>query len=66
MHWRSEWRASRSGSSTKRRRHGCEFERPGATYAEFISRSGSDVPGFTTTTRVNEPGRTLWAKLDFR
>jgi len=36
------------------------------TYAEFISRSGSDVPGFTTTTRVNEPGRTLWVKLDLR
>ena len=36
------------------------------TYAEFISRGGSDVPGFTTTTRVNEPGRILWVKLDFR
>lgn len=34
------------------------------TYAEFISRGGSAVPGFTTTTRVNEPGRMLWAKLD--
>jgi iron complex outermembrane receptor protein len=37
-----------------------------ATYAEFISRSGASVPGFTTTTRVNEPGRTLWIKLDLR
>ncbi|PTY07168.1 TonB-dependent copper receptor [Opitutaceae bacterium EW11] len=33
------------------------------TYAEFISRAGADVAGFVTTTRVNEPGRTIWAKL---
>jgi len=31
-------------------------------YAEFISRSGSSVTGFTTTTRVNEPGRMIWLK----
>jgi len=37
-----------------------------ATYAEFISRNGADVSGFVTTTRVNEPGRTLWIKLDLR
>jgi iron complex outermembrane receptor protein len=37
-----------------------------ATYAEFVSRGGSDVAGFTTTTRVNEPGRTAWIKLDLR
>ena len=37
-----------------------------ATYAEFISRSGANVPGFTTTTRVNEPGRTAWISLDLR
>ncbi len=36
------------------------------TYAEFISRSGSGVAGFTTTSRVNEPGRTFWAKLDLK
>ena len=36
------------------------------TYAEFISRTGGAVPGFVTTTRVNEPGRTLWIKLDLR
>lgn len=36
------------------------------TYAEFISRNGAAVPGFTTTTRVNEPGRMLWLKLGFR
>ena len=36
------------------------------TYAEFVSRNGSDVAGFLTTTRVNEPGRTAWVKLDLR
>jgi iron complex outermembrane receptor protein len=36
------------------------------TYAEFVSRSGANVPGFTTTTRVNEPGRTVWIKLALR
>lgn len=35
------------------------------TYAEFISRSGASVPGFDQTTRVNEPGRTLWLKAQF-
>ncbi len=35
-------------------------------YAEFVSRSGAMVPGFTTTTRVNEPGRSAWVKLDLR
>lgn len=34
------------------------------TYAEHISRAGSVIPGFTQTTRVNEPGRFLWLKLD--
>jgi iron complex outermembrane receptor protein len=33
-------------------------------YAEHISRAGSMVSGFVQTTRVNEPGRTLWLKLD--
>ncbi|MBK9991516.1 MAG: TonB-dependent copper receptor [Verrucomicrobia bacterium] len=33
-------------------------------YAEHISRAGSAVSGFAQTTRVNEPGRVLWAKLD--
>jgi len=32
------------------------------TYAEHISRAGAMIPGFTQTTRVNEPGRTLWVK----
>jgi iron complex outermembrane receptor protein len=36
-------------------------------YAEFISRSGSNgmgspITGFVQTTRVNEPGRTIWLK----
>lgn len=37
------------------------------TYAEFISRAGGNgmggsIPGYVQTTRVNEPGRTLWIK----
>jgi len=32
------------------------------TYAEFISKGGAMLPGFTQTTRVNEPGRMLWLK----
>ena len=32
------------------------------TYAEFISKSGADVAGYEQTTRVNEPGRTAWAR----
>ncbi|EEF25257.1 conserved hypothetical protein, partial [Ricinus communis] len=37
------------------------------TYAEHISRAGSMLAGFVQTTRVNEPGRTVWVKgtLDF-
>ena len=34
------------------------------TYAEHISRAGAMVSGFEQTTRVNEPGRTLWTRLD--
>lgn len=34
-------------------------------YAEHISRSGSSVSGYETTTRVNDPGRTLWVKATF-
>lgn len=33
-------------------------------YAEHLSKSGALVSGFVQTTRVNEPGRTLWLKLD--
>jgi iron complex outermembrane receptor protein len=33
-------------------------------YAEHISRAGSMVAGYAQTTRVNEPGRVLWLKLD--
>lgn len=32
------------------------------SYAEAISRAGATVPGFDQTTRINEPGRTLWVK----
>jgi iron complex outermembrane receptor protein len=31
-------------------------------YAEHLSRAGDLVPGFAQTTRVEEPGRTLWMK----
>ena len=34
------------------------------TYAEHISRAGVAVAGYLVTTRVNEPGRTFWLKLD--
>lgn len=33
-------------------------------YAEFISRGGAMVSGYDQTTRINEPGRTLWLKLN--
>lgn len=34
------------------------------TYAEFLSRTGSSLPGFVfpPNTRINEPGRTFWLK----
>lgn len=32
-------------------------------YAEHLSRAGSMLSGYVQTTRVNEPGRTLWLKL---
>ena len=35
-----------------------------ATYAEHISRGGAAVAGYTTSTRINEPGATYWLKLD--
>lgn len=35
-------------------------------YAEHLSRAGWMVAGYTQTVRVNEPGRTLWAKVKFR
>jgi iron complex outermembrane receptor protein len=35
------------------------------TYAEHISQAGVMIPDFVQTTRVNEPGRTLWLKVDF-
>ncbi len=33
-------------------------------YAEHISRNGSAIAGFATNTRVTEPGRFFWAKLN--
>jgi iron complex outermembrane receptor protein len=38
------------------------------TYAEFVSRAGGNgaggaIGGYVQTTRVNEPGRTLWLRL---
>ncbi len=36
------------------------------TYAEHLSRAGFAVAGFAQTTRVNEPGRTLWFKATYR
>lgn len=35
------------------------------TYAEHISRAGASIPGFDQTTRVNEPGRTLWVRAQY-
>ncbi|KJR42872.1 TonB-denpendent receptor [Candidatus Magnetoovum chiemensis] len=36
------------------------------TYAEHLSRTGSDVLGYLvqTNTRINEPGRNIWVKLN--
>jgi iron complex outermembrane receptor protein len=34
------------------------------TYAEHLSRGGAMVSGYEQTTKVNEPGRTLWMKFD--
>ena len=34
------------------------------TYAEHISQAGAMVPGFVQTTRVNEPGRTIWVTMN--
>jgi len=34
------------------------------TYAEHLSRGGAMVSGYVQTTKINEPGRTLWLKLN--
>jgi iron complex outermembrane receptor protein len=38
------------------------------SYAEHLSRGGAMLAGYTQTTRVNEPGRTVWLRvgLDLR
>ncbi|HEU0189270.1 MAG TPA: TonB-dependent copper receptor [Gallionella sp.] len=35
-------------------------------YAEHLSRAGAMVSGFTQTTRVNEMGRNVWLKANFK
>jgi iron complex outermembrane receptor protein len=35
-------------------------------YAEHLSKGGAMVSGFTQTTRVNEMGRNLWLKANFK
>ncbi|MFC7005751.1 TonB-dependent copper receptor [Bowmanella sp. JS7-9] len=35
------------------------------SYQEALSRSASLIPGFVSEDKVNEPGRTLWLKLDY-
>jgi len=35
-------------------------------YAEHLSKGGAAVSGFTQTTRVNEMGRNLWLKANFK
>ncbi|MDR3348446.1 MAG: TonB-dependent copper receptor [Acidaminococcales bacterium] len=37
-------------------------------YAEFISRSGAGIPalGIASSFRVNEPGRTVWIKINYQ
>ncbi|QAU23984.1 TonB-dependent copper receptor [Dyella sp. M7H15-1] len=34
------------------------------TYAEHVNAAAASLAGYVNTTRVNEPGRTLWIKLD--
>jgi iron complex outermembrane receptor protein len=34
-------------------------------YAEFLSRTGVEIDGFPASTRVNEPGRTIWLKTSY-
>jgi iron complex outermembrane receptor protein len=34
------------------------------TYAEHLSRAGAMVQGYVQSQRVNEPGQTLWLKID--
>ncbi|ALS98783.1 TonB-dependent copper receptor [Lacimicrobium alkaliphilum] len=36
------------------------------TYQEYLSKTAASVPGFVADDRISEPGRTAWAKLDYR
>ena len=56
--WRIARRANLIGGRRQPVRHDSTPSSSAAT--------ASMVPGYTTTTRVNEPGRTLWIKLDLR
>ncbi len=35
-----------------------------AAYAEHISQAGAAIPGFVPSTRLMEPGRTIWMKMN--
>jgi iron complex outermembrane receptor protein len=36
------------------------------SYAEHISRNGANITGYEATTRINEPGRTIWLKAQWQ
>ena len=36
------------------------------TYSEHLNLAGQGSFGFAANTRVNEPGRNIWARLDIR
>lgn len=38
----------------------------GKVYAEHVNAANQDLAGYVDTTRVNEPGRTVWLKTNFR
>lgn len=35
------------------------------TYAEHLSKAATNIPGYPSISRINEPGRTLWLKYDY-
>ncbi|MDF2178879.1 TonB-dependent copper receptor [Aliiglaciecola sp. CAU 1673] len=35
-------------------------------YQEYLSKGAANIPGYVAEDRINEPGRTLWAKVDYR
>jgi iron complex outermembrane receptor protein len=36
------------------------------TYAEHVNAASADLVGYVNTVRINEPGRTIWLKLDMK